>query len=243
MSLAAWSSFVTLIAIGLTSVIVVYAWGRYRPLAVVVPVWFLAAWGMSQRGFFQSATGWSDGDLINFTLFGTLMSVPLVLFFVGWQRLPAFRAFADGIPLTGLLGIQIYRLAGAIFLWMYAVQLMPPELGILTGIADVTVGLSALPLAWAIQRQMRGIVPIAIGWNLFGITDFVLAVSMVSLSIFGLAVLQPAPVRIGLHPLALIALFQLPISISLHWLALRRLIGVRKALTASPNSIGTSSWA
>ncbi|MFM7521593.1 MAG: hypothetical protein ACKO9B_14150 [Planctomycetota bacterium] len=49
---------------------------------------------------------------------------------------------------------------------------------------------------------MGGVRRLAVGWNLLGIADFLVAVSMVSLSFIGVLSLQPAPVRIGLHPLA-----------------------------------------
>jgi hypothetical protein len=112
---------------------------------------------------------------------------------------------------------------------MYAEGLMPPEIGIVTGCADVFIGITALPLAWAVGKQIGGVRRLAIGWNLFGIADFLISVSMVSLSFIGALTLQPAPVSIGLHPLALISLFQLPLSIAIHLLALRRLMWPRWA--------------
>ncbi len=90
-----------------------------------------------------------------------------------------------------------------------------------TGFDDVFIGVTALPLVWALARKIPGTRRFAIAWNLFGISDFVIAVSMVSLSIFGLVTMAREPVRIGLHPLVPIALFQLPLSIVIHVLALR----------------------
>lgn len=77
---------------------------------------------------------------------------------------------------------------------------------------------------WVLGKGIPGTRQIAIVWNIFGISDFVIAVSVVSLSIFGLVTMTPDPVRIGLHPLALIGLFQLPLSIAIHLLALRKLV-------------------
>jgi hypothetical protein len=225
---------ITLVAAGLAAVIAIYSWGRYRPIAIIVPLWLVGAWALSRHGFFQSATGWSEGDLAGFMLFGTLMTLPLVLFFIAWRRSPGLRAFGNAVPLPGLIGIEVYRLAGAVFLWLYGAGLLPAELGITTGIADVTIGALALPLAWAVARQLPGRRGLAIGWNLFGIADFAIAVTIVSLSIFGVVSLQPEPVMIGMHPLALIALFQLPISICIHWLALRRLVTPTGHLNAVP---------
>ncbi len=101
---------------------------------------------------------------------------------------------------------------------------MPPEIGVVAGCADAFIGITAVPVAWAVARNMGGVRRLAVGWNLLGIADFLVAVSMVSLSFIGILSLQPAPVRIGLHPLALISLFQVPLSMAIHLLALRRLM-------------------
>lgn len=225
MSLELWQSIITGVALIVALVIAVYSWRSFRPLSIGVLVWFAVALVLSQRGFFQDSAGWRDGDLVGFAIFGTLMTVPLVIFFVGWWRYADFRRFLNSIPLPALIGIEIYRVAGAIFWWLYTASLMPPEMGIFTSFADVFIGLTALPLAWAVARRLRGSRPLAVVWNIFGISDFVIAVSLVSLSITGLITLQPDPVMIGLHPLALIALFQLPLSIAIHAVALSRLSG------------------
>ena len=89
----------------------------------------------------------------------------------------------------------------------------------------VSVGVMAwCALAWVVAKHIGGVRWLAIGWNLVGIADFLISVSMVSLSFVGVLAMQPDPVRIGLHPLALISLFQLPLSIAIHSLVLRRLM-------------------
>ena len=178
----------------------------------------------SLRGFFQDATAWSDGDLVGFLIFGTLMTLPMLTFFIAWARSPALQTFMNTIPLSALIGIEVYRIAGAIFGWLFAQEMLPAFLGLFTAFADVLIGTTALPLAWALARNMSGVRRLAIVWNVFGISDFVIAVGFVSLSIVGLIRSQPDPVMIGLHPLALIALFQLPLSIIIHVVALQRLI-------------------
>lgn len=195
-----------------------------RVVSLGVMAWCAAAWVLSLHGFFKDSRGWHTADIPGFLLFGTLMTLPLTVFAIGWYRSPTFRGFLQAIPLPTLIGTQAYRLAGVVFLWMHAEGLMPPEIGIVTGCADAFIGITAIPLAWAVAKHIGGVRWLAIGWNLFGIADFLISVSMVSLSFIGVLALQPAPVRIGLHPLALISLFQLPLSIAIHLLALRRLM-------------------
>lgn len=219
-----WSSVVSSVACGIALAVAAYSWRRIRVVSLGVVAWCAAAWAVSHRGFFQDARGWNTAEITGFILFGTLMTLPLMVFALGWMRSPAFRAFLEGIPLPTLIGTQVYRLAGVVFLWTSAEGLMPPEIGVFTGCADLFIGITAIPLAWAVARRIGGVRWLAIGWNLFGIADFLFSVSMVSLSFVGVLALQPAPVRIGLHPLALISLFQLPLSIAIHLLALRKLM-------------------
>ena len=225
--MAWWSSVGSLVAFALAFAVATYSWPRMRLFAIAVPAWCAAAWTLSCRGFFHDASGWTTADIPGFLLFGTLMTLPLMVFAFGWYRAPAFRGFLEAIPLPALIGSQAYRLGGAIFLWMQAEGLMPPEIGVVAGCADALIGITAVPLAWAVANNIRGVRWLAIGWNLLGIADFLVAVSMVSLSFIGALVLHPDPVRIGLHPLALISLFQLPLSIAIHLLALRRLMPPR----------------
>jgi hypothetical protein len=221
----AWvSSVISSIACGIALAVAAYSWRRMRVVSLGVMAWCAAAWVLSLHGFFKDSRGWHTADIPGFLLFGTLMTLPLTVFAIGWYRSPTFRGFLQAIPLPTLIGTQAYRLAGVVFLWMYAEGLMPPEIGIVTGCADAFIGITAIPLAWAVAKHIGGVRWLAIGWNLFGIADFLISVSMVSLSFIGVLALQPAPVRIGLHPLALISLFQLPLSIAIHLLALRRLM-------------------
>ena len=218
------SSVISSIAFGIALAVAAYSWRRMRVVSLGVMAWCAAAWAVSLRGFFQDASGWRTTDIPGFLLFGTLMTLPLMVCLFGWYRSPAFRGFLEAIPLPTLIGIQAYRLAGIVFPWMYAEGLMPPEIGLVAGCADAFIGITAFPLAWAVAKRIGGVRWLAIGWNLFGIADFLIAVSMVALSFVGVLALQPDPVRIGLHPLALISLFQLPLSIAIHLLALRRLM-------------------
>jgi hypothetical protein len=219
-----WSTAISLTAGGVALAVAAYSWPRMRVVSVVVMAWWAAAWALSLRGFFQDPRGWHTADIPGFLLFGTLMTLPPMVLAFGWNRSPAFRGFLEAIPLPTLIGTQVYRLAGVVFLWMHAERLLPHEIGVFTGSADLFIGITALPLAWAVASTTSGVRWLALGWNLFGIADFLFSVSMVSLSFVGVLALQPDPVRIGLHPLALISLFQLPLSIAIHLLALRKLM-------------------
>jgi predicted membrane channel-forming protein YqfA (hemolysin III family) len=236
MTLLHWEWIIGVVALVLTAVVARYSWRRLRIFSLLVIAWFALALTMSLMGFFESRDGFREGDLLRFSLFGTLMTLPTVLMIIAYTRSARFRHFADHIPLPALTAVEVYRLGGLVFLWMGAEGLMPPQIGLITGLSDVFIGVTALPLAWALARRLPGIRNIAIVWHSFGIADFVIAVSLVSLAFLDLIALLPDPVMIGFHPLALIALFQLPLSIGIHLLALRQLLQKKGQIEWQPSS-------
>lgn len=187
------SSVISSIAFGIALAVAAYSWRRMRVVSLGVMAWCAAAWAVSLRGFFQDASGWRTADIPGFLLFGTLMTLPLGAIALGWYRSRAFRGFLEAIPLPMLIGIQAYRLAGVVFLWMDAEGLMPPEIGLVAGCADAFIGITAFPLAGAVAENIGGVRRLAVGWNLIGIADFLVSVSMVSLSFIGVLALQPPP--------------------------------------------------
>lgn len=219
-----WGIVTTLVATTVTGVIVLYSWRRLPALSVAMIAWFVVAFAASQRGFFQNTLSWTEGDIFGFLTFGVLMCIPLLIFFVAQGRSATFRRFVNEIPMPALIGIEVYRILGVVFLWFFTQEKIPAVLGTSTGISDLVIGVTALPLAWAFIKRLPNVRRLAIAWNIFGISDFLIAMSIISLSFLGLLQLHPDPVMIGFHPLALISLFQLPLSIIIHALALQRLL-------------------
>lgn len=195
-------------------------------LLVAVWLWVATALTASLVGFFQSPTRFTTADLSGFLLFGTLMSIPLIGFLlVVWRSVP-LRELVAAIPTPWLVGLQVYRLGGVIFLVLLAAGQVPAWWGWITGIADLLVGSTALPLAWGLAHNANWALPAAIGWNMLGLADFAHAIGFVFLVFFGVIAADPAPALIGLHPLALIALFQVPLAIIIHGVVIRRLVGL-----------------
>jgi len=91
-------------------------------------------------------------------------------------------------------------------------------------VLDIIVGVTALPVAWVLARGFSWSRNLAIVWNLVGILDLASAFTVVTLSIFGLLALDPAPTRMGLYPLSIVSIYQVAIAIFLHIYLLRRLI-------------------
>jgi hypothetical protein len=94
------------------------------------------------------------------------------------------------------------------------------------GIGDVATGLLALPVAYRLAAGSGDAYRAATAWNIFGLTDFAIAVGI------GLAI-APGPFQLivpsipntaaGTYPTVLIPAFAVPSSILLHALSLRQL--------------------
>lgn len=92
------------------------------------------------------------------------------------------------IPLPWLIAVQLYRVLGVSFLVAYLWQLMPAEFELLAGIGDILIGLAAPLVAYAVMKNLRSARVLARSWNVLGIADLVLAVTLDS---------SPPPPRSG----------------------------------------------
>jgi len=67
-----------------------------------------------------------------------------------------------------------------------------------------------------------------LGWNTIGLFDFMLAISLVVASVYGLVQLDPAPSALGQLPSILTAVFTVPFGIMVHLELFRRLLAQRR---------------
>jgi len=154
-----------------------------------------------------------------------IVGVPILL------RSKRIGEVLDAMPVSWLVGLQVYRVLGGIFLVGWARGVIPSLFALPAGIGDVTTGLLALPVAYSLASRSGSAVRGAIAWNIFGLLDFTVAVGI------GL-VITPGPFQmivpsipnagLGLYPTVLIPAFAVPSSILLHVLSLRQLRRARR---------------
>ncbi len=147
---------------------------------------------------------------------------------------PSVRRAVDAASLPGLVGVQVYRVLGVLFLILLSLGQLPGYFAQPAGWGDILVGVTAPLVALALARRAAGARTLAIAWNTVGILDLVVAVGM------GTGVLAPylapdlgsrvpAAAAMGVFPLILVPTFAVPLSVILHVLALRRLRQERRA--------------
>jgi hypothetical protein len=195
-------------------------------LAVVLPytLWLAIIWSLAINGVFRLSA--STLPLVPLAIFlPVIVGVPVLL------RSKRIGGVLDAMPTSWLVGLQVYRVLGGIFLVGWARGVIPSLFALPAGIGDVTTGLLALPVAYSLAARNGGAVRGAIAWNIFGLLDFTIAVGIGLVTAPGpFQLIQPSipNTGLGLYPNVLIPAFAVPSSILLHALSLRQLRRVRR---------------
>jgi hypothetical protein len=159
---------------------------------------------------------------------GSTLGAPIVVGLVlmlAATRIPVMARVlaAPGTP-ARLAVPQTLRVAGGSFLVLLALGEMPATFALPAGIGDVTVGLTASLVAWRLYRG-RGR-RAAVWFNVLGIVDLVVAVTMAGLSglaQFTVLTVTPSMDALTRVPEALIPASAVPLALVLHIVSLRRL--------------------
>jgi hypothetical protein len=178
------------------------------------------------------------GDRTNFPLDREGLRLPLTLLvgfgpmFLGIAALfvlDALRRVNTAMPTTWLIWVQLYRVAGFIFLYPYLYYgIVPASFAIPAAIGDFLTGAITPLVALAVARRRPRAVMWATAWNLFGILDLTVAPAAAVLSRAGL---------IGLYPLSLVGLFiGPPMGVLAHVYSMRNLRAAASSATSASSS-------
>lgn len=166
------------------------------------------------------------------------VSMPLVAGLVLLRRSMTLNRALDAIPTHWLVGIQLYRSFGLIFVLLFLQQQLPAAFALPAGLGDLAIGLTAPLVAWWVwQGRKRGCLTL-LGWNVLGIVDLVVALSVGFFSSpgrFQLLALDEPSTLITAFPLVLIPVFAVPLSLLLHVAGLKRLR--RELMVCSPSGM------
>lgn len=132
------------------------------------------------------------------------------------------RVINAATPPAWLIGLQVYRVLGAMFLWPFlAGGAVPALFALFAGIGDVLTGIAAPFVAMAVARNRPGAQAWAVVWNCFGILDLVVATTTAVVS---------HSTNIGRFPLVIVPLFLgPPLGILTHLYSLRNLAVTRES--------------
>jgi hypothetical protein len=197
---------------------------------VVLGGWFGASAVIAGHGWYDTRLGhgvpWLPVAVLGFL--GALLLL---------RRIPVVaRALAAPGMMRSLLRPHTFRVAGVVFLLYLAFGHLPAVFALPAGLGDIATGL-AVPLA---ERRLRhGDGRRAVLWfNVFGLTDLVVALTLGALTGFGVLNVMPSAAPIGELPLALIPTAAVPLMLALHITSLSALASRSRARRRQRSSAG-----
>jgi hypothetical protein len=165
-----------------------------------------------------------EGDALPTIQFGIVPPILIGMFLI-W-RSDAVGRLLDAVPQQWLVGVQLYRAGGVIFLILYAAGHLPGLFAWPAGVGDIAVGLLAPVVGLAYARAPRDTGGLVTAWNVFGILDLVVAVTagfMTAPSAVQPIQVEPNSALMTVLPMVLIPGFLVPLSIVLHVASLAKL--------------------
>jgi hypothetical protein len=198
-------------------------------ISALLVAWFFTALALTWSGFYR-------GTPLNIPTIPFGLVIPVVAGILLFRRWPLLRRVVDSIPQSWIVGIQVYRVEGSIFLTLHAAGLLPGAFAWPAGIGDVLVGLLAPVAAVAYARRTRGSAGLVWAWNLLGLADLTVAVTtgfLTSPSPLQVLALDQPNELISSFPLAMIPVFLVPLSLLLHLASLKKL----RATAGKPNDL------
>ena|SRR6266851_8637421 len=182
-------------------------------ITTVLALWFLVVFFLGANGAFVTPPGKPPLAILIAVL------APMAAFIVGYLGWSAFRAFILSADPVLLSAIQAWRAAGLGFLALAAHGVLPGLFAWPAGLGDIAIGVTAPWVAIALVRRSAFLTsPIFAVWNLLGILDLVVAVSMGALNsgfIPGV-VREVTTAPMAQLPLVLIPGYLVPLFIILH---------------------------
>ena len=201
----------------------------WMAIMIAWTLWFALAWSAAIAGVFRMGAS-------------RLPALPMAIILpvvIGAPLLLASRrvgALLDATPPAWLVGLQAYRVFGSVWLVGGLQGALPALFGVPAGLGDILTGVFAVPTAIALAEGTGWARRGAIAWNLLGLADFVVAITLGLITSPGplqLIVPDVASVGAGAYPGVLTPAFVVPSSILLHALSLRQLYRQRRAAAAN----------
>jgi hypothetical protein len=194
---------------------------RVTWLAVMIPdtLWLAIAWSAAINGVFHT-------DASSLPLLPAAIFLPVVIGAPPLLLSKRMGQVLDAMPASWLVALQLYRIFGgwALAAWLHGA--LPGAFAVPAGTGDVLTGLFALPAAIAVTTGTAGGRRAATLWNILGLADFAVAVTMGVITSPGPGQLIAPDVQsigAGAYPGVLTPAFVVPSSILLHMLSLRQL--------------------
>ena len=188
----------------------------WSTVAAVLIGWLALIWVAAASGAFQTGAGRASPLPIAFAM-------PVLIGLFALTRSRRIAAAVDAAPPQWLIGLQVYRVLGGNFLVLWAYGALPGVFAVPAGSGDVLVGLLALPAALYVAVGGAHSRAAAVSWNLLGIADLVVALTLGVLTSPGpaqLLALDQPNLLTSAYPTVMTPAFAVPLSLILHGVSL-----------------------
>lgn len=187
-------------------------------ISFVLILWLFTAYKLAKIDFFKVSVNSVFPNIV-FTF------TPLIAGVLLLKYSKTIGQIRKNISQPFLIGIQTYRTLGVAFLLLWLKGELPAEFAIPAGLGDILIGVSALFVGYFSYKNAQSTRLIKY-WNVLGILDLVLAVTLGFLSSPGIAHIiatEDPNILISSYPLVLVPAFGVPLSILLHILSLQKI--------------------
>ena len=184
--------------------------------AVILLAWFLVVSILGMTDFFSKNPLFAPWLLISFLILFQLLRMA--------YNSQIVKTAAENVSQPWITAIQIYRVVGVGFIFLYFQGVLPAWFAFPAGIGDMIVGITAPFVAVLYYLKKPYSRKLAIWWNIIGIADLVIAIAT-GMTGFPRPIqfvpVTPSTEPISLFPLMIIPLFAVPLAFLLHFCSLR----------------------
>jgi hypothetical protein len=181
---------------------------NYKKLTTgIVVAWFIFALSASALHLFKN-----DANRIGLAV-AIAALVPIIVFSLWYAASAGFRQFALTLSPRFLTSAQAWRIIGFTFVLLEARGVLPAVFALPAGYGDMTIGMTATFVAWKLGDPAHR--DSFIVWQLLGILDLVLAVSLGTTAAL-ISPQGPPMVPLTVLPLSLIPTFLVPLFLIFH---------------------------
>src|ERR1700722_14086817 len=200
-------------------------------VASALAAWFVLVLAIGAGGALDPTRGFGVPAL------GLAVALPVAALVGAFFASGSIRTAMLATPLPALVAVNTIRVLGVIFVLLYARGELPAPFAPSAGWGDVFMGVTALPLAWAVMRFGARVRPLALSWNALGVVDLVTALTLGPLSAPGplqVFVGPPDSSAMTTLPWLIIPGFLVPILFFIHVVIFHRLLAKNEASEPAP---------
>lgn len=180
----------------------------------------LAGFSLTLAGWFLIALALGLGDAYSATdgvlalaMPGAILT-PVIVFLLAYAVFPRVRERVLAVDTRLLVLLHTWRMVGLGFLMLLAFDLLPAVFAIPAGIGDAAAAAWALVVGVGLYGGFGVSRRHLLAWNVFGLADFIVVVSIGTLSRYGFLPVSASDVTtfaMGQFPLVLIPTFVVPL--------------------------------